>query len=276
MNIEQTGKNLEAIRKARGMSLKELADAVGTSLSTVEVHSKNGIAKTDFLMRYAEALGCTIADLVDGTTDPTAFELPDGIYGRYPWNLAAEVMRINEEDSQELYSVYIPALIESMSDLSDRESEILTMRYKHHMTLEQVANAVGVTRERVRQVEARAIRKLRHPRHWKHWQLDTMERYIAAEEKASALELENMRLRSLVPEPEPDKEKPNVYLVTIEDLELSVRSYNCLKRAGYETLGDLVGKTTADLAKCRNLGRKSMEEVIAKAKEHGVVIAYET
>ena len=52
--------------------------------------------------------------------------------------------------------------------------------------------------------------------------------------------------------------------MTIEELDLSVRSFNCLKRAGINTVEDLISKSEEDMMKVRNLGRKSLEEVIAK------------
>ena len=52
--------------------------------------------------------------------------------------------------------------------------------------------------------------------------------------------------------------------MTIEELDLSVRSFNCLKRAGINTVEDLISKTEEDMMKVRNLGRKSLEEVVAK------------
>lgn len=58
--------------------------------------------------------------------------------------------------------------------------------------------------------------------------------------------------------------------MTIEDLDLSVRSFNCLKRAGIETVGDLVEKTLDDMMKVRNLGRKSLEEVERKLAMMGL------
>lgn len=57
--------------------------------------------------------------------------------------------------------------------------------------------------------------------------------------------------------------------MTIEELDLSVRSYNCLKRAGINTVGDLIEKTFDDMMKVRNLGRKSLEEVEKKLRELG-------
>jgi len=58
--------------------------------------------------------------------------------------------------------------------------------------------------------------------------------------------------------------------MTIDELELSVRSYNCLKRAGINTVGELCNKTPDDMMKVRNLGRKSLEEVLAKLKDMGL------
>ncbi|MEZ0536777.1 DNA-directed RNA polymerase subunit alpha [Caldicellulosiruptoraceae bacterium PP1] len=58
--------------------------------------------------------------------------------------------------------------------------------------------------------------------------------------------------------------------MTIEELELSVRSYNCLKRAGINTVEDLVNKTEEEMMKVRNLGKKSLEEVIQKLESLGL------
>ena len=63
--------------------------------------------------------------------------------------------------------------------------------------------------------------------------------------------------------------KEKVLEMTIEELDLSVRSFNCLKRAGINTVEDLTTKTEEDMMKVRNLGRKSLEEVINKLKSLG-------
>ena len=67
-----------------------------------------------------------------------------------------------------------------------------------------------------------------------------------------------------------DDEKEKVMEMNIDELELSVRSYNCLKRAGINTVEELCNKTQEDMMKVRNLGRKSLEEVLAKLKELGL------
>ncbi len=69
----------------------------------------------------------------------------------------------------------------------------------------------------------------------------------------------------LVERPEVKKEK--VLEMTIEELDLSVRSFNCLKRAGIDTVEDLINRTEEDMIKVRNLGRKSLEEVIQKLSD---------
>jgi DNA-directed RNA polymerase subunit alpha len=67
-----------------------------------------------------------------------------------------------------------------------------------------------------------------------------------------------------------EDQKEKVLEMTIEELDLSVRSYNCLKRAGINTVQELTQKTEEDMMKVRNLGRKSLEEVKAKLAELGL------
>ena len=69
-----------------------------------------------------------------------------------------------------------------------------------------------------------------------------------------------------------ETKKEKVLEMTIEELDLSVRSYNCLKRAGINTVEDLTNKTEADMMKVRNLGRKSLDEVVQKLKTLGLTL----
>ena len=80
---------------------------------------------------------------------------------------------------------------------------------------------------------------------------------------------ENAKTAEVMVEKEED-EKEKVLEMSIDELELSVRSYNCLKRAGINTVEELTNKTSEDMMKVRNLGRKSLEEVLAKLKELGL------
>ena len=80
---------------------------------------------------------------------------------------------------------------------------------------------------------------------------------------------ENAKSAEIMVETESD-EKEKVLEMNIDELELSVRSYNCLKRAGINTIEELCNRTSDDMMKVRNLGRKSLEEVLAKLKELGL------
>lgn len=80
---------------------------------------------------------------------------------------------------------------------------------------------------------------------------------------------ENAKTAEVMVEKE-DDEKEKVLEMSIDELELSVRSYNCLKRAGINTVEELTNKTSDDMMKVHNLGRKSLEEVLAKLKELGL------
>ncbi len=72
-----------------------------------------------------------------------------------------------------------------------------------------------------------------------------------------------------------DSGKEKALEMTIEELDLSVRAFNCLKRAGVNTVGDLVNKSPEEMMKVRNLGKKSLEEVIAKLQSLGFDLSRE-
>ncbi len=79
----------------------------------------------------------------------------------------------------------------------------------------------------------------------------------------------------LEPKQTTETDTTTVLMTTIEELDLSVRSFNCLKRAGINTVGDLISKTEEDMIKVRNLGRKSLEEVVHKLEMMGLSLRSE-
>ena len=83
---------------------------------------------------------------------------------------------------------------------------------------------------------------------------------------------EKARMAEVIVEKEED-DSQKVMDMNIDELELSVRSYNCLKRAGINTVEELTNKTEEEMMKVRNLGRKSLEEVHAKLKELGLSLS---
>lgn len=163
------------------------------------------------------------------------------------------------------------------SKLKQRESTVLLQRYQEKMTLEEVGRRHNVTRERIRQIEVKALRKLRYPAHsklmrnglkkWTDTQIS-----LAAEAAAKA---ERFRIETFEMQEDGDLVKveesktPDALRAELEDLDLSVRSYNCLKRAGCQTLGDVVAKGQG-IYKIRNLGKKSAEEIFRKIESYGI------
>ncbi len=94
---------------------------------------------------------------------------------------------------------------------------------------------------------------------------------ILTEHLASFVRLTDTVLPVSMVQPEDDK-KEKVLEMTIEELELSVRAYNCLKRAGINSVAELVQRNQEDMMKVRNLGRKSLEEVEQKLQELGLAL----
>ena len=83
-----------------------------------------------------------------------------------------------------------------------------------------------------------------------------------------------MNNKSILTTKEEDKQF-KVLEMSIDDLDLSVRSYNCLKRAGINTIQDLTKKSKDDMIRVRNMGQKSIEEVIQKLDSYGLSLRKE-
>jgi DNA-directed RNA polymerase subunit alpha len=97
-------------------------------------------------------------------------------------------------------------------------------------------------------------------------------REVLASAGGTLLELVNLfselaEATSVTVGPAEDESAPSDYAITVEELNLSVRSYNCLKREGINSVGDLVEKSEAELMDIRNFGQKSIDEVKAKLEE---------
>ena len=185
----------------------------------------------------------------------------------YPLNLINDIY--DEFDGDWDYSVkQIKKVMHER--LTDRELTVLELRNGRNMTLEDVGKEFGVTRERIRQVEQKAIRKLRHPANLKRMSVVPYEEY-------ARLEAENQDLKTKLEYAEnnalPAYGEKKIEDIRIEDLELSVRSFNCLRRVGIKTVGDIVNFNNArGLERCRNLGRKSLLEIEDKLSCLGIKI----
>jgi DNA-directed RNA polymerase subunit alpha len=90
------------------------------------------------------------------------------------------------------------------------------------------------------------------------------------------IELTDQSVAASFKEDEEQETYDEVLDIAIEDMDFSVRTYNCLKRAGINAIGDLTVRTEEDMMKVRNLGKKSLEEVLNKLGELGLSLAKES
>lgn len=197
----------------------------------------------------------------------------------------------------------------ALSTLPENERIVIRCRFENGMTLEETGKILGCTRERARQIEAKALRKLRHPKNSRYIregkektdrlfplkrQKEALEKEIKAmEAEVEALDARVEALRDktgafplLIPklqdvQRELESVIQSIYLsdirsnpearanLNIENLDLSVRSYNCLRLLGIKTVRDLMGYTREQLMAARNMGIKSLVEIEKKLAEIG-------
>lgn len=148
--------------------------------------------------------------------------------------------------------------------LSEQEKKILELRFKYRLTLDETAAEIQRTRERIRQIEAKALRKIRGRKH--KLRLYTLEEVTEMIENArERWEEEKTKLE--------EKQKSNgIDDQGIEELDLSVRTYNCLIRKGIKTIGDIKHFDQNQVKysywqSVRNLGKRSLEELRTKMRE---------
>lgn len=164
-----------------------------------------------------------------------------------------EIISSEESVEKGVYSFIKSKIEKDLSNLTEREREVLKMRSglfyfsSKPYTLEEVGQVFGVGRERIRQIEAKAIRKIYY------WQ--RKQRLNQANEISKEVITDNTPVETLV-----------------EDFGLSVRAYRCLKRANIHTVGELTLKTKKELMRIRNLGSKSLKEIIQALEERGLYL----
>lgn len=204
----------------------------------------------------------------------------DGI-GESPWpyNLMDDVF--GEPWVDVLTDDQIAGISAAIAGLTEREKESLLLYYRDGMTLDAIAGEYGLTRERVRQIIGKAVRKLRAP-HRKNLMMCGVK---GAEERCylthyrNELDKESAALQAY--EKQLDEKKvqlcdaamgmrapdmpPSSCGMDLCEMDLSVRSYNVLRRAGCWTLDDVIKVVeSGKMLNIRNMGRKSAEEIIDK------------
>lgn len=203
----------------------------------------------------------------------------------WPFNLVESIYLLYGPN--ESIEFNIDGLEKAVSTLSDREIELIRLRYKEEKTLKEIAESMDRSPEVVRQALEKALRKLRHParsRLIRYGELGIErlkkleERERIVEEKEKDLDAREKRLVEQELEAGIDNTEPverNRMLETVEDMGLSTRPYNCLIRAGCKTVDDVCRKAVrGELMDIRNLGRRCCEEVLSVLREEYGVDCY--
>ena len=169
--------------------------------------------------------------------------------------------------------------------LHDQERKVILYRYEECLSYDEIAERLDVTRERIRQIEAKAIRKLRYSNGWvlvgKDRVISAMEIQKQIEndiairtkhEVIKALDDKVASLRKIIKDCTEDAIKKFLKSdldLKIEELDFSYRTYECLKRAGINTVDDLRKRSATELAQVRNLGYHSLNEIEEKLASLG-------
>lgn len=192
----------------------------------------------------------------------------------YPYNLLQDI--IEEHEGTVATWLFSPKLVKEVlvKNLSERENKVLELMYGYGYTLEECGKEFGVTRERIRQMQAKAIRKLRNPKYLKEMRVVPFSEYI---QNIETLQKAKDRIEQLTAKLNEisgtnlSAEEIKIGDTPLEKLDLSVRSYNCLKRAGINTVDDIVKIIQENrLESVRNLGKRSIAEIKEKLNSLGV------
>ena len=194
----------------------------------------------------------------------------------YPENLLSQVF-VNglPTDLPDDVALVLEYIIQKT--LTEREGRVLDMRYKRYMTMAAIGEEYGLRAERIRQIEAKAVRKLRHPSRSKYI-LMGMEGYInylrdtAVDERLREYKKEIVTLEKKIAEltdTEYEEEKNELENAPLAELDLSVRTFNILYRAGYSTVKELLDADAEKIVSLPNLGLKNFSDLIDVLSEKG-------
>ena len=208
----------------------------------------------------------------------------------WPFNVYKAITRDDEVTEESLPADYRGALeYVLISTITDREEQVLRYRYQMALTYRAIGEKFGLQSERIRQIHDKAIRKLRHPARFallRYGVVAQMERY-----RESCRELfynqgykEGFRnggmgaqaplLSNPYQQQEDDSTIP-IEEASVDILDLSVRLYNCLRRANINTVGQLLDLSKESLLRIRNLGQHSLQELVIKMEKYNLVLREE-
>lgn len=206
---------------------------------------------------------------------------------KYPQNLIMEIEKNYNDRLKVLSRDDLPIRIDERGfpnylakNLDSRTYQIMLERYEEGHTLQYIGKQHNLTVERIRQIIAKTLCVLSHPSKIKEISMIPYSVHEVRLRELKILEGKYNDLLSVLRETFKNSEAREVLEscllkntgaknIDIEDLDLSVRAYNSLKRAGYDTVNDIIDAGSDKLVKTRNLGKRCFDEVVSKISELG-------
>lgn len=197
----------------------------------------------------------------------------------YPQNLLqAIVQNTSTEPPQNMTEDRIRGLQYAMSTLEPREYEVLMYRYNSKLTLRAIGEIYGLSVERMRQVENKALRKLRTPSRWNYiklgvagyWQ-QRKKQYYDQGYRMGYLDGYKNGIKDEKEGRDRNYQNNPVLNLIIENLELSTRAFQCLRRMGCNRIGDVIDKDTDTILRTRNMGKRSMDEIARALHKQNII-----
>ena len=291
---------IEEIADKLKINVKQVADLTtryGSVANFIQMY-RNGKLSIDENTLYNQNL---INNMIDMDYNPFAENYSKLVRASFGENFAEPELMLFSSNN----------IDKALETLTPREMEYMKLRFGlvdgKYRTLEDLGQEFGITRERGRQIEAKALRKLRHPsraRLIKTIKIDDLRKseYITDQERTALTNLENDMFNSnlifkhdSIDDIDFDKDRFDVIRdiqeeiktriekekeqkvqnmakndIAIEEFDFSIRTFNCLKRFGINTINQLASLSEEDIMKIRNLGRHGAAEVISKLEERGI------
>ena len=193
----------------------------------------------------------------------------------YPYNLI-EVLEFDVENVIEHFEERLSVVL-NQGAYTEREINILNRVYQDQITLEEISREWNITRERARQILSKSIRRLKCRKgYFETGKYSTPEALAKEQYEEYANSLKNKwtyeSAKEFIRNYEQGHQEEIKNEMAIEELDFSVRTYKCLRRTGIKTISDISKKMADDLYKIRNMGRKSLKEIILKMNELGFEI----
>lgn len=177
----------------------------------------------------------------------------------YPENLLTAIFERTGIEVPEITEDIEAGLEYAVSTLDDRRQTILRLRFQENISQRKVAEMLGVSPSAIGSMERDSIFKLHRP---------PVVAYLMYGKTGYENRMEQMRLQD---EAERNTEAyKKIMGIRFEELDLSIRAFNCLRRAGYETIGDIVDLTEEDIIHIKNISWKQYDEIGRKLLARGV------